>query len=74
MGILKQLLIDKQDELGNDFTGFANEQELIEDMEVSILACLVEDYMQSEAYYKEHMDQEKKIANSLTHPETSAKI
>ena len=66
MGILKQLLIDKQDELGNDFTGFANEQELIEHM--------VEEYMQSEAYYKEHMDQEKKIANSLTHPETSAKI
>jgi hypothetical protein len=30
--------------------------------------------MRSEEYHKEHMDQEKKIANSLTHPETSAKI
>ena len=51
MGILKQLLIDKQDELGNDFAGFANEQELIGHM--------VDEYMRSEEYHKEHIDQEK---------------
>lgn len=55
MGILKQLMIDKQDELGEDWEG--SSEELIE--------LMVEEYMRSEEYYKEHIDQEKKIANNI---------
>ena len=42
--------------------------------EQDIIDAMVEEYMRSDEYKKEHMDQEKKIANSLTRPETSAKI
>jgi|TARA_R100000951_G_scaffold114107_1_gene117623 hypothetical protein len=55
MGILKQLMIDKQDELGEDWEG--SSEELIE--------LMVEEYMRSEEYHKEHIDQEKKIANNI---------
>ena len=55
MGILKQLMIDKQDELGEDWEG--SFEELIE--------LMVEEYMRSEEYHKEHIDQEKKIANNI---------
>ncbi len=58
MGILKQLMIDKQDELGEDWEG--SSEELIE--------LMVEEYMRSEEYYKEHIDQEKKIANNIDGP------
>jgi hypothetical protein len=66
MGVFKQIMIDKMDEMhGGDIEG-VTEQDIID--------AMVEEYMRSEEYHKEHMDQEKKIANSLTHPETSAKI
>jgi len=66
MGVFKQMMIDKMDEMhGGDIEG-VTEQDIID--------AMVEEYMRSEEYHKEHMDQEKKIANSLTHPETSAKI
>jgi len=55
MGILKQLMIDKQDELGEDWEG--SSEELIE--------LMVEEYMRSGEYHKEHIDQEKKIANNI---------
>jgi len=66
MGVFKQMMIDKMDEMhGGDIEG-VTEQDIID--------AMVEEYMRSDDYHKEHMDQEKKIANSLTHPETSAKI
>ena len=66
MGVFKQMMIDKMDEMhGGDIEG-VTEQDIID--------AMVEEYMRSDAYHKEHMDQEKKIANSLTYPETSAKI
>ena len=48
-------MIDKQDELGEDWEG--SSEELIE--------LMVEEYMRSEEYHKEHKDQEKKIANNI---------
>ena len=66
MGVFKQMMIDKMDEMhGGDIEG-VTEQDIID--------AMVDEYMRSEEYHKEHMDQEKKIANSLTRPETSAKI
>ena len=66
MGVFKQMMIDKMDEMhGGDIEG-VTEQDIID--------AMVEEYMRSDEYKKEHMDQEKKIANSLTRPETSAKI
>ena len=55
MGILKQLMIDKQDELGEDWEGSSED----------LIDLMVEEYMRSEEYHKEHMDQEKKIANNI---------
>ena len=56
MGVLKQLMIDKQDELGEDWEGSSDD--LIERME-GTLDMLVDEYMRSEEYHKEHIDQEK---------------
>jgi len=61
MGKVKQTLIGMIDE-GLKPT----HQEVIDRM--------VEDYMKTPQYLKEHMDQEKKIANSLTSSDSSAKI
>ena len=66
MGVFKQMMIDKMDELQGGDIDKVTEQDIID--------AMVEEYMRSDAYNKEHMDQEKKIANSLTHTETSAKI
>lgn len=66
MGVFKQMMIDKMDELQGGDIDSLTEQDIID--------AMVEEYMRSDAYHKEHMDQEKKIANSLTYPETSAKI
>jgi len=66
MGVFKQMMIDKMDELRGGDIDSLTEQDIID--------AMVEEYMRSDDYHKEHMDQEKKIANSLTHPETSAKI
>ena len=66
MGVFKQMMIDKMDELQGGDIDSLTEQDIID--------AMVEEYMRSDAYNKEHMDQEKKIANSLTHTETSAKI
>jgi len=49
MGILKQLMIDKQDELGEDWEGSSDD----------LIDMLVDEYMRSEEYKKEHLDQEK---------------
>jgi broad specificity phosphatase PhoE len=66
MGVFKQMMIDKMDEMhGGDIEGLT-EQDIID--------AMVEEYMRSDAYHKEHMDQEKKIANSLTSSDSSAKI
>ena len=66
MGVFKQMMIDKVDEMrGGDIEGLT-EQDIID--------AMVEEYMRSDAYHKEHMDQEKKIANSLTSSDSSAKI
>ena len=66
MGVLKQMMIDKVDEMrGGDIEGLT-EQDIID--------AMVEEYMRSDAYHKEHTDQEKKIANSLTSSDSSAKI
>jgi len=66
MGVFKQMMIDKMDELhGGDIEGLT-EQDIID--------AMVDEYMRSEEYHKEHMDQEKKIANSLTSSDSSAKI
>ena len=66
MGVFKQMMIDKMDEMhGGDIEGLT-EQDIID--------VMVEEYMRSDAYHKEHMDQEKKIANSLTSSDSSAKI
>lgn len=66
MGVFKQMMIDKMDEMhGGDIEGIT-EQDIID--------AMVEEYMRSDAYRKEHMDQEKKIANSLTSSDSSAKI
>ena len=66
MGVFKQMMIDKMDEMhGGDIEGLT-EQDIID--------AMVEEYMRSDAYHKEHMDQEKKIANSLTNSDSSAKI
>ena len=66
MGVFKQMMIDKMDEMhGGDIEG-VTEQDIIE--------AMVEEQMRSDEQKKEHMDQEKKIANSVTRPETSAKI
>ena len=66
MGVFKQMMIDKMDEMhGGDIEG-VTEQDIID--------AMVEEYMRSDAYHKEHMDQEKKIANSLTNSDSSAKI
>ena len=66
MGVFQQMMIDKMDELRGGDIDKVTEQDIID--------AMVEEYMRSDAYNKEHMDKEKKIANSLTHPETSAKI
>ena len=66
MGVFKQMMIDKMDELRGGDIDKVTEQDIID--------AMVEEYMRSDAYNKEHMDQKKKIANSLTHPETSARI
>tara|TARA_Y100000385_G_scaffold7344_1_gene7878 strand:- start:3360 stop:3539 length:180 start_codon:yes stop_codon:yes gene_type:complete len=53
MGILKQLMMDKQDSLGEDWEGSSEE----------LISLMVEEYMQSKEYHREHIDQEKKIAS-----------
>jgi len=66
MGVFKQMMIDKMDELRGGDIDKVTEQDIID--------AMVEEYMRSDAYNKEHMDQEKKIANSLTSSDSSAKI
>ncbi len=52
MGVFKQMMIDKMDEMhGGDIEG-VTEQDIID--------AMVEEYMRSDAYHKEHMDQEKR--------------
>ena len=66
MGVFKQMMIDKMDELQGGDIDSLTEQDIID--------ASVDEYMRSEEYHKEHMDQEKKIANSLTSSDSSAKI
>ena len=66
MGVFKQMMIDKMDEMQGGDIDKVTEQDIID--------AMVEEYMRSDAYHKEHMDQEKKIANSLTSSDSSAKI
>ena len=66
MGVFKQMMIDKMDELRGGDIDKVTEQDIID--------AMVDEYMRSEEYHKEHMDQEKKIANSLTSSDSSAKI
>ena len=66
MGVFKQLMIDKMDEMQGGDIDKVTEQDIID--------AMVEEYMRSDAYHKEHTDQEKKIANSLTNSDSSAKI
>ncbi len=66
MGVFKQMMLDKMDELQGGDIDSLTEQDMID--------AMVEEYMRSDAYHKEHTDQEKKIANSLTRSDSSAKI
>ena len=63
MGVLKQMLIDKRDELGEDMEGLSDQD---------IIDRMVDEYMQSEAYKKEHDIQSqlvsKNIKNNFQHP------
>ena len=69
MGVFKQMMIDKMDEKHN-----GDWDEITEEDQQEIIDAMVEEYMRSDAYHKEHTDQEKKIANSLTNSDSSAKI
>jgi len=64
MGVMKQAAIAVQGMLDNGE----------EPTEEQVINYMVEEYMKSPQYYKEHRDQEKKIANSLTVLNSSAKI
>ncbi len=55
MGVFKQMMIDKMDELQGGDIDSLTEQDIID--------AMVEEYMRSDAYRKEHIDQEKKIAS-----------
>ena len=66
MGVFKQMMIDKMDEMQGGDIDKVTEQDIID--------AMVEEYMRSDAYHKEHTDQEKKISNSLTNSDSSAKI
>ncbi len=58
MGVFKQLMIDKMDEKhAGDW------DEITEEDQQEIIDAMVEEYMRSDAYRKEHIDQERKIAN-----------
>jgi len=67
MGVFKQMMIDKMDELhGGDIEG-VTEQDIID--------AMVDDYMQSKEYAKEHLMQEKKVLKErLTDSKPSAII
>ena len=64
MGVMKQASIAVQGMLDNGE----------EPTEEQVINYMVEEYMKSPQYYKEHRDQEKKIANDLTVLNSSAKI
>ena len=64
MGVMKQASIAVQGMLDNGE----------EPTEEQVINYMVEEYMKSTQYYKEHRDQEKKIANDLTVLNSSAKI
>jgi len=58
MGVFKQLMIDKMDEKhAGDW------DEITEEDQQDIIDAMVEEYMRSDSYRKEHIDQEKKIAS-----------
>ena len=63
MGVIKQAAIAVQEMLDGE-----------EPTEEQVINYMVEEYMKSPQYYKEHRDQEKKIANDLTVLNSSAKI
>ena len=57
MGVFKQMMIDKMDELDGGDIDSLTEQDIID--------AMVEEYMRSQYYHREHIDQEKKIANNI---------
>ena len=63
MGVMKQAAIAVRGMLDGE-----------EPTEEQVINYMVEEYMKSTQYYKEHRDQEKKIANDLTVLNSSAKI
>jgi hypothetical protein len=57
MGVFKQMMIDKMDELDGGDIDSLTEQDIID--------AMVEEYMRSQDYHREHIDQEKNIANNV---------